>query len=99
MFYDNIFFTNVLRILEERGMTKTDLSELSGVSASFLSDLTKGKGNPSLKIMESISTALDVPLSMLLESTDLDKEALEVLGANRIHNSGLPEGYERVSVI
>ena len=47
--YKYIFFTNVLRILDERGMTKKELSERSGVSISFLSDLTTGKANPSLK--------------------------------------------------
>jgi transcriptional regulator with XRE-family HTH domain len=39
-------------------MTKLGLSEKSGVSISFLSDLTNGKGNPSLKVMENIAVAL-----------------------------------------
>lgn len=59
--YDFIFFTNVLRILDERGMTKQELSKRSGVSISFLSDLTTGKANPSLKVMESLATALASP--------------------------------------
>jgi len=88
----SIFFTNVLRILDERGMTKTALSERSGVSISFLSDLTTGKANPSLKVMAAIANALDTPLPFLLESTDLD--LLAVLADGK-----LPEGYERVSAI
>lgn len=49
--YKYIFFTNVLKCLEERDMTKQELSDRSGVSISFLSDLTTGKGNPSLEKM------------------------------------------------
>ncbi len=96
--YNYIFFTNVLRILDEQGMSKHDLADLSGVSISFLSDLTTGKANPSLKIMEAIARALNVPLPFLLESTDLSKEDLEALIGGRSLSS-LPAGYERVSVI
>lgn len=85
--------------MEERGINKTELSKISGVSTSFLSDLTNGKGNPSLATMEKISVAFDVPLPLLLESTDLDKDALEALGGDNPHNIGLPPGFERVSVI
>jgi transcriptional regulator with XRE-family HTH domain len=96
--YNYIFFTNILRILDERGMTKKELHEISGVSNSFLSDLTTGNGNPSLKVMESIAEALDVPLPLLLESTDLSKEDLDELAGGKARSS-LPLGYERVSVI
>ena len=78
--YKIIFYTNVLRILDERNMTKTDLAKRSGVSISFLSDLTTGKANPSLKVMEAIAAALETPLPELLESTHLDKAALDVRG-------------------
>ncbi|WP_036254244.1 transcriptional regulator [Methylobacter sp. BBA5.1] len=96
--YNDIFFTNILRILNERGMSKKELHDLSGVSNSFLSDLTTGSGNPSLKVMEAIANALEVPLPMLLESTDLDKESLDVLAGGAFRQS-LPPGYERVSVV
>ncbi|MCP4284153.1 MAG: transcriptional regulator [Gammaproteobacteria bacterium] len=96
--YEYIFFTNVLRILDERGMTKQELSKRSGVSISFLSDLTTGKANPSLKVLDSVATALELPLPLLLESTDADRETLEQLAGSKVLNS-LPEGYERVSVV
>ncbi len=96
--YNQIFFTNVLRLLDERGMTKNELSDAAGMSVSFLSDLTNGKANPSLKIMESIAAALDTPLPTLLEVTDLDREALNVLAGGKYHTS-LPDGLVRVSVI
>jgi transcriptional regulator with XRE-family HTH domain len=96
--YNFIFFTNVLRILDERHMTKHELAERSGVSISFLSDLTTGKANPSLKVMEAVAAALDTALPLLLESTDLDKEALDALAGRKLPSS-LPPGYERVCVV
>lgn len=79
-------------------MTKQQLADKAGVSISYLSDLTNGKGNPSLELMEHIADALDTPLPLLLESTDLDRAALDALkGAPT--KSSLPPGYERVSVV
>ena len=98
--YNYIFFTNVLRILGERNMTKGELAELSGVSISFLSDMTTGKGNPSLKTMERVADALETPLATLLETTDIDQESLEVLSEHKMYKfRSLPEGYERVCAV
>lgn len=96
--YNLIFFTNILRLLEERGMTKQELSQKAGVSISFLSDLTNGKANPSLRVMESIANALDVALPVLLETTDLDEHSLMLMADGKPVKS-LPPGYVRVSVM
>ncbi|MGC0987086.1 transcriptional regulator [Pantoea agglomerans] len=96
--YNLIFFTNILRLLEEQGMTKQELSARAGVSISFLSDLTNGKANPSLRVMESIANALDVPLPTLLETTDMDENSL-ILMANGRPAKSLPPGYKRISVV
>lgn len=77
-------------------MTKHDLADQSGISISFLSDLTNGKANPSLKIMEALASALDTPLPTLLEMTDLDKEALDALAGGKAPQS-LPPGFVRAS--
>jgi len=68
------------------------------MSVSFMSDLTNGKANPSLKIMESIAKALDVALPALLEITDLDQESLDMLAGGKAPNS-LPPGYVRVAAV
>lgn len=96
--YNQIFFTNVLRVLDELGISKNELSDRAGMSVSFLSDLTNGKANPSLKIMESIARALDVALPALLEITDLDQESLDMLAGGKAPNS-LPAGYVRVAAV
>jgi transcriptional regulator with XRE-family HTH domain len=96
--YNQIFFTNVLRILDERGMAKNELHERAGISISFLSDLTNGKANPSLKVMEKIAEALDTPLPLLLESTDLDRDTLDALAGGKAPQS-LPKGLVRISAV
>ena len=63
----------------------------------FICDLTNGKGNPSLRIMEQIADALDTSLPALLEQTDLDRQSLEALTGGKLR--GVAEGYERVSLI
>jgi transcriptional regulator with XRE-family HTH domain len=70
---------------------------MSGVSTSFISDLSNGKGNPSLRIMERIADALDKPLTELLEETDLDSKSLEALAGGKLR--GIAESYERISLI
>jgi transcriptional regulator with XRE-family HTH domain len=96
--YNQIFFTNVIRMMEEQGMSRLDLAVRADMSPSFLSDLTNGRANPSLKIMESIARALDVPLPMLLEATDLPSECLDALAGGKAPRS-LPEGFVRVCAI
>jgi transcriptional regulator with XRE-family HTH domain len=96
--YNQIFFTNVIRMMEEQGMSKYELAVRADMSPSFLSDLTNGRANPSLKIMESIARALDVPLPMLLEATDLPPECLDTLAGGKAPRS-LPEGFVRVCAI
>lgn len=96
--YNIIFFTNILRILDEKGMTKSELAAKADMSVSFLSDLTTGKANPSLKIMESIGTALETPLPMLLESSDLYREALDAIAGGKMPQS-LPKGFVRICAV
>lgn len=79
-------------------MTKSELAEKADMSLSFLSDLTNGKANPSLKILEQIASALDSPLPMLLESSDLDREALDAIAGGKMPQS-LPKGYERICAV
>lgn len=96
--YSEILYTNILRLLDEMGLTKNDLAVRAGISVSFLSDLTNGKGNPSLRIMEAIAEALETPLPILLELTDLDPAALDELAGGRPTQS-LPPGLTRTAAV
>ena len=85
-------------MLGELHMTKHELSEKSGVSISFLSDLTTGKANPSLKVMQAIAKILETPLPHLLEVNDLDHATLELLAGDKVVSS-VPPGHQRVCAI
>ena len=97
--YKQIFYTNVLRLLQQQGLSKQTLARHSGVSGSFLSDLTNGKGNPSLEVMVKIADALGVPLDWLLTTHDLGELADKSLERPARQPNGLPEGYERVIAV
>lgn len=94
-----IFVTNILRLMEEQGLNKGELAERADISMSFMSDLTNGKANPSLRIMAAISDALGVPLPYMLEATDLTPDEVAELSGERRAPPTLPKGFERVSAV
>ncbi len=89
--YNLILITNILRILDEKDMTKSVLAEKAGVSISFFTDLTNDKANPSIRIVEAIADALETPLPMLLDSSDMETADLEALANRKL--SRLPKGF------
>jgi len=96
--YQEIFLRNVLSLLDEKQMTKQALARKAGMSVSFLSDLTHGKANPSLKIMAALAAALEVPLPQLLQAEGaaaLAQEPAPAYAAGR----GLPVGMTRVAAV
>lgn len=52
--------SNLARIRKERGLTQEQLSELSGLSQQYLSDLERGKRNPTIVTIYELSLALRV---------------------------------------
>jgi len=97
--YDRIFFTNVLRLLKERGITKAELHSMSGVSASIISDITRGQGNPTLDTMTAIANALETPLPEML--MHVENDVLQQISEHEKNplNADLPKGFQRVSVV
>lgn len=51
----------------QRGLSVNELAAKAGVSSGIVSQIERGKANPSLRTLESIRTALGVPLSAILE--------------------------------
>ena len=51
---------------KQRGLTQLALSIESGLALSFVSDLERGKRNPSIETLWKIAKALDVSLEELL---------------------------------
>jgi transcriptional regulator with XRE-family HTH domain len=89
--YNKIFNANVKRIMQEKDLNKNELAKLSGISYSFLADLIEGTGNPSLRIMETLAKALNVPLPLLLVPPD------SLLW--KAYSEEIPPGYELVVAI
>lgn len=52
---------------KERKMSQLDLSLESGINKNYLSDLEKGRRNPSLVILNKIAVALKIDLATLLK--------------------------------
>lgn len=52
---------------KEREMTQLKLAEKAGIAQSFLSNIENGLQSPSLKNLEKISKALEIPLNDLLK--------------------------------
>jgi transcriptional regulator with XRE-family HTH domain len=58
----------ILRKLRtQRGLSMNQLSIDAGVSAGMISQIERGMANPSIKILERLRVALNVPLSVLVE--------------------------------
>ena len=51
---------NVSRIRKEKGLTQERLSELSGLSQQYISDLERGKRNPTIVTIYELAQALSV---------------------------------------
>jgi len=51
---------------KERGFTLQELSELTGLSSSFLSQVERGATTPSIASLYRICSALEIPISQVL---------------------------------
>ena len=57
-------------IRKEKGMTKTELAEMTGINIGHLTHIEKGERNPSHKALRNICKALDVPYQQLMYTYD-----------------------------
>ncbi|MDQ0903990.1 helix-turn-helix domain-containing protein [Paenibacillus sp. V4I7] len=86
---------NISSIRKQRGYTLSELSERTGISKSYLSNIERNlKQNPSIHVMEKIALVLKVDLKMLLKiaadvetSQQLDQEWMDFI--NDLKQSGI----------
>ena len=71
-----ILSLNIELILKAKEMKKQDLAIKSGISVSFISDITNLKANPSINNIQKIADALGVPVPLLF--IPLDKNWMEI---------------------
>ncbi len=61
----NIVIENIKHYRKIRNLTQEKLSEISGISRDYLSEIERGKKTPSLKRLILIAKALDVEIYKL----------------------------------
>ncbi len=61
---------NVSRVRKEKGLTQEQLSELSGLSQQYISDLERGKRNPTIVTIYELAMALKVGHLELISPLD-----------------------------
>lgn len=65
----------IIEYRKSKGLTIRDFSEITGLSTSLLSQLERDIANPTLSVLESISDALQMPLSSLF-AEEIDNKSL-----------------------
>jgi transcriptional regulator with XRE-family HTH domain len=64
---------NVRRIRQKKGLTQERFAELSGFSQQYLSDLERGRRNPTVVTVFELATALGVSHMELVRPTSRKK--------------------------
>ena len=54
----------------QRGLSQEKLAELSGCHPTYIGQVERGEKNATLESIEKIASALNVPLSQLLDNSD-----------------------------
>jgi len=65
----------------ELGLTLAEVAEKAGLSLPYVSNLERGRGNPTLEALGALARALDIPLASLL-GEDGPMESLQVVLAS-----------------
>jgi len=69
---------NIRKIRKSKKISINKLSELSGVSLGYLSDLENNKvTNPTINTLDKLSEVLKVPLEFLVSDSEMDKVDVE----------------------
>ncbi len=63
----------------DKRMSRKKLAETSGVSERYLAQLEAGQGNMSIALLRKVTTAIELPLNVLLAETEA-KPAVEASG-------------------
>lgn len=58
--------SQIIEMRQKKGLTQTELAELVGTKQASIARLESGNYNPSLKFLEKVARALEVPLVLRL---------------------------------
>ena len=57
---------NVRRLREEKGWSQEDFADRAGIHRTYVSDIERGRRNPTIIVVEKLAKPLDVPAGELL---------------------------------
>ena len=79
----------IRRLRQDMHQTQNELAASMGVSTKHFGELERGRGNPSLKSLQSLATALEISLSELfdIEQEEKSDTALREEIVNRLHTA------------
>lgn len=83
---ENTLGRDLRALRKSRGLTLTQLADLSDRSVGFISQVERGISDPSIKDLRTLAKVLDVPLSLLFMSEDpdpLERDYIVRKGARR----------------
>lgn len=81
----------------ERGLTLTGLAARVGITRSFLSSVERGVAYPSILVLRSIASALEVPVFLLFTAPESNGLVVRKEARKVIKPPGGPLSYELVS--
>jgi transcriptional regulator with XRE-family HTH domain len=58
---------NVRRLREEKGWSQEDYADRAGIHRTYVSDIERGRRNPTVTVVEKLANALDVDPGRLLD--------------------------------
>ena len=58
---------NVRRLRDERGWSQEDYADRAGIHRTYVSDIERGKRNPTITIVEKLAKPLGVSASALID--------------------------------
>lgn len=71
---------------KNKGLTIHQFSEQSGISTSLISQIERGRANPSLSVLELLAKALNVPLyTLFVQEIDYDRLISRKKARNKIY--------------
>ncbi|KEH93255.1 MULTISPECIES: helix-turn-helix domain-containing protein [Clostridium] len=65
------------KLRNNNGYTLKQLSEICGLSISFISDIENNRRNPSIENLNKLADALDVSVNIFLDNTESKKEKID----------------------
>jgi transcriptional regulator with XRE-family HTH domain len=81
----------------ERGLTLTGLAARVGITRSFLSSVERGVAYPSILVLRTIASALEVPVFLLFTAPESNGAVVRKDSRKVIKPPGSPLSYELVS--